>query len=91
MTRIGHVRLSAEARVTGVMVAGDAAPGAGRVAVTISDGPRSWIVEFEAAGAAVALLGEAAMGILDLQADLRPAPPPIDIGALLALRAGGQR
>lgn len=91
MTHIRHCSLSPDAKVTAAAIAGDAAPGVAKAAVTIVDVDRTYIVEFAEHGSAVALLAEAASAIADLRADLRSVPPPIDLGALRALRAGGQR
>lgn len=87
MTHVRHCSLSSAAQVTAAAIAGDAAPGVAKAAVTIVDGDRTYIVEFGEHGHGVVLLAEAASAIADLRADLRSAPPPIDLDALRCVRA----
>lgn len=87
MTHIRHCSLSPTAQVTAAAIAGDAAPGVAKAAVTIVDGDRAYIVEFAEHGHGVVLLAQAASAIADLQADLRSVPPPIDLDALRRVRA----
>lgn len=92
MTRIVHpVWFSPEAKVTAAMIAGDTAPGVPRACVTVSDTERTWLLEFPDRHQAVAMLAKAAADLLDLQADLRRVPPPIDLDALRRVRLDGDR